>query len=415
MIALCDAHVHLAQLGRARSFVQLDACRSGAELLDRIAARAADAPPDAWIIAHGARPAAWESPRWPTLAALDGAVGGRPAVAWCFDYHALLASTAALTAAGLPDAAPPGGIVERDDDGSPTGLCLEAAALSVWDAVPNPAPAQRRAQVLDAAQHLASLGFVEAHDLKSPPWLAPTLAELHDAGELPLRVELFPLIEDAEFMHAESPSWSRDGLRLAGVKIFTDGTLNSRTAHVLHPFADPVPDHPNGMAMMSPPEIRDAVRHADALALPIAAHAIGDAAVRNVLDAIERVRPRTPGARVEHAEIIDALDVPRFAALGVTASVQPCHLLADAEALRRSLPHRLERVLPLRELIDAGCRPGELLRFGSDAPIVRADPADSLRAATARRRDAEPGHAAIAPEQAISEPEARAAFAPSPV
>jgi predicted amidohydrolase YtcJ len=90
------------------------------------------------------------------------------------------------------------------------------------------------------------------------------------------------------------------------------------------------------------------------------------------------------------------------------ASVQPCHLLADVEALRRHLPHRLERVLPLRELIDSGCRPGELLWFGSDVPIVRPDPADSIRAAVRRSRDGD--EVAIAPEQAITDAEAWAAF-----
>jgi len=415
MTALCDAHVHLPQLGRSRSFVQLDGSRSGEQMLDRLARRAAAEPPGAWIIAHGARPDAWENPEWPVLGDLDRAVGGRPALAWCFDYHALLASTAALERADLPDAAPPAGIVERDAGGSPTGLCLEGAALAVWNAVPEPTPDQRRGHVLDAVRHLAALGFAGAHDLKSPPWLGHVLAEMHDAGELPLRVELFPLLDDAGRVHDESHAWRRDGVRLGGVKLFTDGTLNSRTAHVLHPFTDAPPDHPTGLPMMSPAQIRDAVRHADALGLPIAAHAIGDGAVRAVLDAIEHVRPRTPGARIEHAELIDESDVPRFSALAVRASVQPCHLLADAEALRRSLPHRLDRVLPLRELIDAGCRPGELLRFGSDAPIVRADPGDSLRAAVARRRAGEPEGAAIAPEQAISAPEARAAFAASTV
>jgi predicted amidohydrolase YtcJ len=155
------------------------------------------------------------------------------------------------------------------------------------------------------------------------------------------------------------------------------------------------------------------VADCDRLGLPVAAHAIGDGAVRAVLDAIEAVRPRTPGFRIEHAEIIDEADIPRFARLGVLCSPQPCHLLADVEALRRYLPHRLDRVLPLRELIDAGCTPGRRLLFGSDVPIVRADPEDGILAATKRRRaDMHPSQA-IAPAQAITEPEAWACFAPA--
>ena len=124
------------------------------------------------------------------------------------------------------------------------------------------------------------------------------------------------------------------------------------------------------------------------------------------------VRGDVPGVlRIEHAELVDEADVGRFAALGVVASVQPCHLLADIEALRRLLPHRLGRVLPLRELAAAGCRPGDLMWFGSDTPIVRPDAEDSIQAAVHRRRVGMGEGEAIAIEQAIAEPEAWDAFA----
>ena len=116
------------------------------------------------------------------------------------------------------------------------------------------------------------------------------------------------------------------------------------------------------------------------------------------------------GHRIEHAEIIDEADVGRFKALGVVCSPQPCHLLADIEALRRLLPHRLHRVLPMRELIDSGLTPGVDLLFGSDAPIVAPEPRDNVIAATLRRREGAPASEAIAPEQAISEAEAWAAL-----
>ncbi|MEO0629983.1 MAG: amidohydrolase family protein, partial [Planctomycetota bacterium] len=139
----------------------------------------------------------------------------------------------------------------------------------------------------------------------------------------------------------------------------------------------------------------------------LACHAIGDAAVRAVLDAVERVRPPRWTVRIEHAEMIAPSDWPRFAELGVIASVQPCHLLTDIEALSRAVPEMATRVLPLRELIDYGLEPGRTLLFGSDAPIVRPDPEDSIRAAVHRSR---PDSVVIAPEQAISEAEAWACF-----
>jgi predicted amidohydrolase YtcJ len=178
---------------------------------------------------------------------------------------------------------------------------------------------------------------------------------------------------------------------------------------MLHDFADPLPDLPRGKALLSVEQIATALSRCADHGLLLAAHAIGDGAVRACLDAAERTGLGRH-LRIEHAEIVDAADVPRFAALGVTLSVQPCHLLADIEALRRSLPHRLDRVLPLRDVIKSGLIPGQTLLFGSDAPVVGADPRDSIQAATQRRRASMAVDEAIAPDQAIGEREAWACF-----
>ncbi|MBX3364852.1 MAG: amidohydrolase family protein [Phycisphaeraceae bacterium] len=405
---LREAHVHLLALGLSQTFVDLSRCTSGEEMLDAMARARPTA--SGWVVGTGARPAAWREPEWPTLTRFDEAMGGRPAVAWCFDYHALMAGSAAMAAAGItPESAdPPGGVIVRDRGGKLRGVLLERAAYLAWSAVPEPTVTERSGMVLQALELLRRLGYVEAHDLLSEPWLGCVLAELDDAGTLPLDVRLFPRIEDAESIVKGRTAWERERVQLGGVKIFADGTLNSRTAWMLAPFADAMPEHPRGTPMLSASQLVEAVSRADALSLPLATHAIGDAAVRAVLDAIEQVRPSTQGFRIEHAEVIDEADVPRFARLGVICSVQPCHLLADIEALERSLPHRLDRVLPLRELVDSGCAPGEGLIFGSDAPIVRADPGDSILAATLRGRSG--GGMRIAPEQAISSAEAWACF-----
>ncbi|GAB4387027.1 MAG: hypothetical protein Kow0022_17880 [Phycisphaerales bacterium] len=364
------------------------------------------------ILGFGARPESWQVPRWPTREQIEQVAGGRVLVAWCFDFHALIASRAALERAGIHEdsADPPGGVLERDRAGRLTGVVLEKAAGMVWDALPEPGHDERRRSVSAAVSNLvAEHGFAELHDLKSQTWLGPVLADI--AHELPdVRFFLWPLLGDLERVLETRARWETDRVRLGGAKIFVDGTLNSRTAWVLEAYADGRADHPHGKAMMSQAEIEDAVRRCDEAGVPLAAHAIGDAAVRAVLDAIERVQPRTRGFRIEHCELIDEADVPRFARLGVIASVQPCHLLYDVEALRRGLPHRLGRVLPLRELIDSGLKPGRGVIFGSDVPIVAADPSDSVQAAVYRRRrspgDCEP----IAPEQGISEDEAWACF-----
>jgi len=167
--------------------------------------------------------------------------------------------------------------------------------------------------------------------------------------------------------------------------------------------------------MMTEAQLGEAMALTERMGIGLAVHAIGDGAVRAVLNAYEgrdrRGAPSSfPRLRIEHAELIDEAEVPRFAKLGVVCSVQPCHLLYDIEALTRGQPGRLDRVLPLRELISAGCKPGELLWFGSDVPIVRPHPGDSIQAAVHRSREGMETTNAIAPNQAISEAEAWAAF-----
>jgi predicted amidohydrolase YtcJ len=371
-----------------------------------------------------ARVQAWPEQRWPTRVELDAAsadpAGGPavPVVILSFDYHSAAANTAALAAAGLRAGVPvpPKGTVCETAPGSgeASGLLLEDAVKAAWNAAPELTPAQRREAVRRACAHLAGLGFAEVHDLLSQEWLGPLLHDLERAGELPIRVRLYPLVEHLERIHAGRSAWESDRVRLAGGKVFADGTLNSRTAFMLHRYAEPLVEWPRGHCMVAPALLEEHVRTVDRLGLHIAVHAIGDGAVRTVLDAIEKVAPtgsRTGPHRIEHCEIIDVADVPRFARLGVACSGQPCHLLTDIEALTRFVPHRLSRVLPLRELIDSGCRPGELLWFGSDVPIVRADPEDSIQAAVDRRRPGMSAEEMIAPKQRITPEEAWACFA----
>lgn len=390
--------------------VDLSACGSAAEAVEMLAARRRVSE---MVLAHGARPEAWNEPVWPQVDALDRISAESPVVAWCFDYHALVGNRAALRAAGIDEGTPnpPGGIIGRDGAGRLTGVVYEHAALAVWNALPEPSLPERRAMVRAGVMDLVERhGFVEIHDLKAQAWLGPVLAEV--AAELAgqVRFRVWPLLGDLPEVLASRGAWESDLVRLGGAKVFVDGTLNSRTAWMLEPFADGRPESPCGTPMMTPAEIEAAVRACEAAGLPLAAHAIGDAAVRAVLDAIELARPRTPGFRIEHCELIGEADVPRFARLGVIASVQPCHLLYDIEALRRGVPDRLDRVLPLRELLESGLEPGRGLIFGSDVPIVRADPEDSVTAATRRCGPAHRPGEAVGVGQAITESQAWACF-----
>ena len=418
---LREAHAHIAAHGRAMGMLDLSDCPSRGALLERVSMAAPNVRPPAWVLGVGLRPQGWDDPRWPTRDELDGAAGATPCCLLSFDYHAVAANSAALRASGFDDDSPDpaGGVICRDSAGRPNGHLLERAAKIAWEAAPEPTPAQWKDHVRRALADLASHGFTQVHDLLSQDWLGPMVAELDDAGELPVEVWLYPPVARLDAVHAGSGAWRRDRVRLAGGKCFADGTLNSKTAWTLHPFANPMPDHPRGVPLLSAGDLAQAIARTRALGRGLAVHAIGDAAVRAVLDSWEVARgPAWGGAgvpplRIEHCELIDAADVARFAALGVVCSVQPCHLLADIEVLGREFPQRLHRVLPLRELAAAGCLPGELMWFGSDVPIVRPHPADSVLAAVRRRRAAMSDDQAISPSQALSEGGSWRAFRPA--
>lgn len=412
---LREAHAHIAQLGRSMSFCDLAGCTSAEQALARIAEHAADKPPNDWIIAQSARPEGWTEQAWFSKDALDDAVGGRPACVWCFDYHAAMGSSKGLQLARFNDSSqdPEGGILVRDAAGTLTGVLLESAALALWETIPEPPMRERREHVKAALEHLAALGYDEVHDLKAQPWLPNVLGDMARRGTLPCNVRLYPLMKDLGVVEMGKREWNSPAVRLAGGKIFVDGTLNSRTAWMTEPYADPIPGAETGAALMSVDQIAEALENCMRLGVGMAAHAIGDGAVRAVLDAVERVEPdprERPGlTRIEHAELIHPSDLPRFAQLGVVASVQPCHLLPDIEALNRLLPDRLEHVLPIRALLESGAT----VWFGSDVPIVGADPADSIQAAVHRRRAGMDRAESIAPAQAIPEDAAWQCFTPS--
>ncbi len=410
---MTEAHAHVGALGEWLSMPDLAACTGIECCLDTLGAASRDGA--GWVRGVGARVAGWSEQRWPTIEEMDRACPDHPCVLMSFDLHAACANSAALQAAGLAPGVAVGanGLVVQDErTGEPTGLLLEDAAHAVWRAAPEPDQQTRREFARLGAASLASLGYHEVHDMHAPAWLAEALVDLEASGELALRVALYAPWQELE--SGAFPEVRAERVRLVGGKVFVDGTLNSRTALMLQPYSDPIAGMERGQQMLTSADLDRAYRVCESRGIHLACHAIGDGAVRCVLDAIERVRPSVPGQRIEHAELIDERDVARFVQLGVVASVQPCHLLADIEALRQHVGGRLDRVLPLRELVDAGCEPGNLagpgLVFGSDAPVVRADPSDSIQAATRRRRRAMDEHEAIAIEQAIDEGTARRAF-----
>lgn len=405
---LREAHAHIHDFGVSLACLDLSECRSKDEVLQIIA----QAEPDetGWIRGMRAAAERWENTTWPNAEELHDAARGHPCYVRSLDIHSLVASTEALRLADIgPDTPdPPNGRIVRSKKGRLDGMLLEGACKAVLDAVPDASPEQRKTAIRRALNRFEELGYVEVHDMLSRDWLGPLLREIKDEeGRLPVRVLLYPLLEEADAHMDNRFTFEDDCIVTAGIKIFTDGALNTRTANMLHPYKRYARGLKRGLALCSQLEIEGAIARCEHFGLPMAAHAIGDAAVRRLLNAIERVRPETPGYRVEHAQFISERDVPRFPSLGVIASMQPCHLLTDIEATRRLLPHCERRAFPIRDLVEAYERadldPVEHIWFGSDAPVVPPLPEENIQGACQRRRRDMSAEDALAPEQAIDE------------
>jgi len=406
---ITDAHLHLATAALAASQLDLSEVEGRDATLARIR-EAHQALADAgdrhgWLLGHG-----WSLDRlgrWLTADNLEVAAPGRPIALWAHDHHTRWVSRRALWIASISSATPdpPGGLIRRDEYDVPTGMLHEGAAILVDDAIPEPSAPLVEAALTGYAATLAALGVTGVHDpgqlvddVESSlgPWLYRDLAE-RDA--LPLRV--VASIRERQLERAIAwgmrtgrmggggdgvPAGSTGRYRDGWLKLFADGALGSRSAALLVPYepddpAGPPVGGPSGMLLRAPDELRRVAAIATAAGIAVQIHAIGDAAVRAALDVLAGLpRLSGPSHRVEHAQLIDPADVPRFAELGVAASVQPCHLCSDTPIARLAWGERTANAFPLRDL-DAT---GALIPFGTDAPVEPPDPWRGLAAAVTR-------------------------------
>lgn len=420
MPGLTDAHVHIVLYGLARQQVRLTGCPDLATALEQIATAAQHLPPGAWLRGNGWDQTLWGG-KWPTRFDLDRVCPDRPAILDRKDGHSLWVNSRALEVAGItattPD--PDGGHIQRDERGEPTGILLETAMELVRTIVPPPTRAERLTALRLAIGEALSYGLTSLH---VPPATDPTdgpqtlidLQALRAAGGLTIRV--LAHIAGAQLDHALAlglrSGLGDDWLRIGGLKLFADGSLGSESAHMLAPYEGR--DH-TGIAVIPPAEMKEIVTRANAHGISVVVHAIGDAANRSVLDAIAAARPTATHLvlpnRIEHAQILDPRDIPRFAELGVIASMQPIHCTADmgmAERLWGST--RCATSYAWRSLLDAGVT----LAFGSDAPVETLNPWAGIHAAVTRQTTDGIPAGGWYPEQRLTLTEALAAYCTGP-
>lgn len=381
---LWDEHVHMTQWAQSRRRIDVGDAESAAEAAAIVrSALAARPSTDAVIVGTGFRDGLW--PDAPTAAVLDAVVADRPLVLISADVHAAWLNSAAMVRFGI-------------DSGD--GLLREEAAFAVTRELDSAPDASIDEWVREAAADAAARGVVGIVDLEMR-WNLDDWMRRVTGGFDALRVEFGVYPQHLDRAIAQR---LRSGLPVAGevsvgpMKVITDGSLNTRTAYCCDPYPEAT-DHAYGLLTVPPCDLQPLMAKAHAAGFRLAVHAIGDAANRLALDAFARLGH---GGRIEHAQLVRRSDLPRFAALGVTASVQPEHAMDDRDVADRYWAGRTQRAFPLRDLIDSGAH----VVLGSDAPVAPLDPWIAIAAATARARDGrDPWHG----EQAITVAEALAA------
>jgi predicted amidohydrolase YtcJ len=422
-----DAHIHPLQgeLTAARC----DLSQLTADRFDEAIHRYVATHPDRdWVVGAG-----WSTTDFPeaapTRTALDALVSDRPAFLWSRDGHSAWVNSRALQLASItantPD--PPGGTIVRDQGGTPSGTLREGAISLVERLVPPPSAEEHRDALASVQRRLHALGITgwqdaSVYDTAACNRQLDAYREAAEAGTLEARVMAAQFWDPRRgveqlpgFVEARERS-TVGRLRAGTVKIWVDGVIEGLTAALLDPYldADGRPTQNRGMALVPPEPLREAVVALDRAGLQVHLHAIGDAAVRSALDAIEAARRANPSSEqrhhLAHVQLIHPADLPRFAALGTVATIQPiwaCHEpTMDQRTISFLGPERSAWQYPFASLLRHGAR----LAAGSDWPVSSANPLLEIEVATTRIDEAERGREPFLPEERLSLDQALTAF-----
>jgi predicted amidohydrolase YtcJ len=383
-----DAHVHLGGAGEDWLAVRLNGASTVSELQKRLAAAVAERKPGEWIQGSGWDHTLWPEKRFPNRQQLDQVAPKNPVLLTHISGHVAVANSLALELAGLSSATanPPGGELERDERGALTGMLKEGSAMRLVEAkIPPPSPERRRRGIELALADVAKNGVTSVQDNSSwEDFLA--YRELRSGGKLTVRVtEWLPFAAPLEKLE----EMRRDGgttdpwLRTGALKMVTDGALGSRTAAMLEPYSDDPKN--SGIMTMEPEKLRALAMERDKAGFQLNFHAIGDRANRITLDVFEAAAkangPRDRRDRVEHAQVVALSDIPRFARIGVIASMQPSHETTDMRwAEQRVGPERAKGAYAWASMEKFGVR----LAFGTDYDVEPISPFRGLYACVTR-------------------------------
>jgi hypothetical protein len=388
-----ECHGHLLGLGQAKLQLDLVGTQSQEQIAQLVAQRAAKAMPLEWITGRGWDQNDWPDKAFPTHHSLTAAAPNNPVVLTRIDGHAVWVNAAAMKHAGLTKdtAEVPGGKIIRDSDGHPTGVLIDRAAGIVTRHAPELSRQRMKEALRLAIDQCLAHGITTFHDAGTGGELIELYRELLSEGQLPLRMYVLLWGSDRRllqehFRRGPEVGLGQGFLTIRAIKLMADGALGSRGAALFDPYDD-APGY-SGLLILSEDQVFTIADQALRHGFQVCTHAIGDRANRLVLDAYARAfaahpQVKDPRFRIEHAQILDDADIPRFAKLGVIASMQATHCTSDMPWVpdRIGPARTLEGAYVWRKLLDSGAR----ICNGSDAPVEHIDPLRGFYAAVTRQ------------------------------
>jgi len=411
-----DAHAHLANIGLRELTLSLEGASGPADVARRLAVRVGRARPGEWITGRGWIETGWTPRRFLTRADLDPVSPDNPVFLTRADGHAGVANSAALREAGITrdTPAPEGGAILHDSAGEPTGMLVDSAKAAVESLIPPLDAKELERRLALGAERSVRVGWTEVQDAGGSWDEVEALRRLYAADRIKLRIYKAvygPGPAARRLLAAGASVGEAEGrLTVRTIKVVMDGALGSRGAALLAPYSDDPDNLGHFITNLDsvPPMLREALRRG----IQVEAHAIGDRANRVLLDAYAQAFAAVPPAkrripvprwRVEHAQILDPADIPRFRRLGVIPSMQPSHAISDLHfAPSRLGMERLRGAYAWASLL----RDGNIIPAGSDAPVERGEPMIEFYAAVARRDTAGWSGEGWHPEEAVTRQQA---------
>ena len=409
---LHDGHGHVLSQGLLNVEINVTGSQSLEEAVERIAAYDRANPGSGWINGRGWNQVLWPVKEFPTAAAIDAVVSDRPVWLRRIDGHAGWANSKALELAGIdrdtPD--PVGGKIHRDDDGNATGTLIDTAMGLVSDQIPPNSKDDIRRAIQAAFKELTSLGLTSVHDAGISIAEAEVYMSMADNGEMPMRIYamMWEAGENLDAIGKPIVAYGNDRLDIRSVKLMSDGALGSRGAAMIDPYEDDTENR--GLRMYTQAEVNAKVKKANDMGFQVGIHAIGDFGNRQSLDAFEQAQGGVASPlrnRIEHSQVIALDDIPRFAELGIIASMQATHATSDMNMTEdRVGPERVKGAYAWRKLLESGA----IIANGSDFPVELPNPMHGLYASITRQSRAGLPEGGWYPEEGLSREETLHSF-----